>query len=166
MTTSTAVTTQVHQIYINAPAQKIWDAITQPEWTQKYGYACPSYYDLRPGGAYRVTGTADMVEHGAPEVIIEGEVLESEPPHRLVQTWAPKFSPEIIAEGARRVTWEITEAGPGVCKLTVTHDVTDAPLTAAQTSGAMADAGGGWPMIISDLKSLLETGTSMYTQAS
>jgi uncharacterized protein YndB with AHSA1/START domain len=162
MTTSTAVTTQVYQIFINAPAQRIWDAITQPEWTQKYGYACPQHFELRPGGAFSVTATQAMAEHGAPEVIIRGEVLEADPPHRLVQTWQALFTPEIEAEGARRLTWEISEVQPGVCRLTVTHDLTDAPLTAEQVTGAAKDAGGGWPMIISDLKSLLENGRSMF----
>lgn len=164
MSTTTAVTTQVNQIHIRASAQQIWDAITQPEWTVKYGYACPVSYDLRPGGEYSSMGTAEMSESGVPEVILRGEVLEADPPHRLVQTWHPFFSPEMEAEGARRLTWEITEAGEGVCKLTVTHDVTDAPVLASMVSGEFAEAGGGWAMVISDLKSLLETGTSMFAK--
>ena len=98
---------------------------------------------------------------GSPEVIIEGEVLESDPPRRLVQTWRALFSPEIAAEGFTRLTWELTESQPGITVLTVTHDVTDAPLSAALVSGEVVEAGGGWSFILSDLKTLLETGTTL-----
>ncbi len=85
--TEAGVTTQVYQVYIKATPQKIWDAITTPEWTQRYGYQSPAEYDLRPGGAYRGLATEAMSAHGAPAVVVDGEVIEADPPRRLVQTW-------------------------------------------------------------------------------
>jgi uncharacterized protein YndB with AHSA1/START domain len=159
-TTVTSTTVQVHRVYIKAGAQAVWDAITAPEWNGRYGYQCPADYDLRPGGAYRGLSNAAMREMGAPDVIIDGEVIEADPPRRLVQTWRALFTPETTAEGFTRLTWEIDEKPAGLCRLTVTHDVTDAPLVAAQTSGEMVEAGGGWALILSDMKTLLETGES------
>ena len=83
--TQTAVT--VHRIYINAPVQKVWDAITDPAWNDRYAFRAPTHYDLRPGGLYAVRSTPEMQAQGAPEVLIDGEVLECDPPTRLVQTW-------------------------------------------------------------------------------
>lgn len=91
--------TQVYRIFIRATPEAIWDAITKPEWTRQYGYQAPVEYDLRPGGAYRGLPSAAMVEHGSPEVIIDGEVIESDPPRRLVQTWRTHWNPEMTAEG-------------------------------------------------------------------
>ena len=94
MTSSTqSRVVQVHRVYIRASAQAIWDAITQPEWTRRYGYTGLVDYDLRPGGAYQVgrrRSSGPAPRHAAtilPEVIIEGEVLEADPPHRLVTTF-------------------------------------------------------------------------------
>ena len=157
----TEVTTQVYRVYIKATPQAIWDAITKPEWIQKYGYQAPAEYDLRPGGAYRALPSQAMVEYGAPEVIIDGEVVEVDPPRRLVQTWRSLWDPEMLAEGYTRLTWEIEEGEGGVTRLTVSHDVTGAPKTAAQVDGAVPGTGGGWSYILSDLKTLLETGKSL-----
>ncbi len=160
MTVGTKTTMTVHRIYINAPVQKVWDAITDPAWNGNYGYHAPSNYDLRPGGMYAVPSTTEMQAHGAPEVLIDGEVLECEPPTRLVQTWRAFFTPETAAEGFTRLTWELEEEQPGMTRLTVTHDVTDAPNVAAATTNdaKLHEGGGGWAWILSDLKSFLETG--------
>jgi len=160
MTTMTeaTVTTQIYQVYIRATPQAIWDAITAPEWTQRYGYRSPAEYDLRPGGAYRGLATEEMKAYGGPDVVVDGEVLEVDPLHRLVQTWRALWDPELVAEGFRRLTWEIEEGEGGVTKLTVTHDVTGAPRTAMLVAGEDPNAGGGWSWILSDLKTLLETG--------
>ena len=165
MTTMTqaGATTQVYQVYIKATAQAIWDAITRPEWAQRYGYAAPVEYDLRPGGAFRGLTSNEMKQHGAPDVILDGEVLEADPPRRLVQTWRVLWDPALAAEGFTRLTWEIDEGPPGISKLTVTHELERAPRVAAQVSGAIREAGGGWSWVLSDLKSLLETGKSMAT---
>ncbi len=171
MTTSTDdVTTQVYRVYIRADAQKIWDAITRPEWTVRYGYAAPVDYELRPGGGYRSTATDAMRKYAAdngvprPDVIVDGEVVECDAPRRLVQTWRMLMDPRTAGEPMTRLTYEIDElpGSSGVCRLTVTHDLTNAPVTASQTRGTeeMGEGGGGWPWILSDLKSLLETGSA------
>lgn len=129
---------------MRASAQAIWDAITTPEWTERYGYRAPAHYDLRPGGSYRSRATQEMLGYGAPEVVVEGEVLEVDPPHRLVQTRRMLFSPELVAEALTRLAWEIDEGPDGVCTLTVTHDLAGAPVTrppsAARTRGPAAMA--------------------------
>ncbi|ALG06778.1 ArsR/SmtB family transcription factor [Kibdelosporangium phytohabitans] len=155
---TTTRTVQVNRVYIKASAQTIWDAITKPEWTVKYGYQAPVEYDMRVGGAYRGLASEAMKEQGAPDVIIDGEVLEADPPHKLVQTWRMTYT----GEPATTLTYELDEKEGGICCLTVTHDVTDAPQTAAQTGGMLEGHGGGWAEMLSDLKSLLETGKSMY----
>lgn len=160
MTTMThqAVTTQVFRVWIKTQPEAIWQAITDPAFNDKYGYGCPSEYDLRPSGAFRVISSAEMKEHGAADVIIDGEVIEADPPRKLVQTWRALFTPETAAEPVTRVTWDIHEEQPGLCILTVTHELDNAPVTALQISGNAENAGGGWPFILSDLKTLLETG--------
>jgi uncharacterized protein YndB with AHSA1/START domain len=162
MTTMTErdLTTQMFRVFIKASREAVWDAITDPSWNHRYGYRSRAEYDLRPGGAYRAFATPEMSAHGAPDVIIEGEVLELDPPRRLVQTWHAYFSPEITAEGPTRLTWELDERD-GMTELTVIHELPDAPATAAIITGAERDAGGGWSFVISDLKTLLETGASL-----
>jgi uncharacterized protein YndB with AHSA1/START domain len=156
--TETGVTTQVYRVFIKATPQAIWDAITKPEWAEKYGYCTRVEYDLRRGGAYRVVANAPMKAHGSPDVIIVGEVLESIPPRKLVQTWHPLWDPASAAEVTTHLTYEIEEGPGGVSRLTVTHDLAGAPVTAKLVAGQVADAGGGWSFILSDLKTLLETG--------
>jgi uncharacterized protein YndB with AHSA1/START domain len=169
-TTTTDVTVQVYRVYIKASPQKIWDAITRPEWNSRYGYGAPAVYDLRPGGAFRSTHSDAMVKAAAeqgmsiPELIIDGEVVESDPPRRLVQTWRMLMDPTTAAEPFTTLTYEIVELPnqTGVCRLTVTHDVTGAPVTASLTNGSAEEsgAGGGWAWVLSDLKTLVETGTA------
>jgi uncharacterized protein YndB with AHSA1/START domain len=171
MTTSTgtAVTTQVYRVYIRATPQAIWDAITKPEWTERYGYGGLSEYDLRPGGAYRAFASEAMKKAGAemgfptPDVVVDGEVIEADPPRKLVQTWRMLMDPDAAAEGFTRLTYEIVEGTGGVTKLTVAHEVEGAPKLAVLLAGGLEDtgAGGGWSWVLSDLKSLLETGSPM-----
>src|SRR5690349_19919792 len=153
--TEKSVTTQVYRVFIKATPEAIWDAITKPEWAEKYGYACPTEYDLRPGGKYRAFANEPMKAHGVPDVIIVGEVIESTPPRRLVQTWHPIWDPASAAEAVTRLTYEIEPDRNGMTRLTVTHDVTGAPLTARMVSGEVQEAGGGWSWVLSDLKTLL-----------
>jgi len=156
-------TVQVHRVYIAAPAQRVWDALLSPEWTDRYGYGGFVQSDLRPGSPYLTAPGTGMQEMGVTGPIIDGEVIESDPPHRFVQTWRMLMDDGLKAEGFTRLTYELVETG-GVTRLTLIHDVTDAPQTAWLTSGesdAQPDAGGGgWPWVLSDLKSLLETGTA------
>jgi uncharacterized protein YndB with AHSA1/START domain len=169
MTTQTMVTTQIYRVYIKATPQAIWDAITRPEWTERYGYTNRADYDLRPGGAYRsypseaMRRGAEAMGYTLPDVVVDGEVIEADPPHRLVQTFRMLMDPEAAAEGFTRLTYEIAEGKGGVSKLTVTHELEGAPKLAILVSGAIEEtgAGGGWSWILSDLKSLLETGSPM-----
>lgn len=158
-------TTLVYRIVINASAQAIWDAITKPEWSERYAYGGRAVYELKAGGKYHHEASAEMKAVGLQDIIIVGEVLESDPPRKLVQTWHPHFSPEMIAEPPTRLTYEIEESPSGVCTVTLTHDVTGAPLVARMVPGGgdPAQGGGGWPWMLSDLKSLLETGKRMPT---
>jgi uncharacterized protein YndB with AHSA1/START domain len=161
--TETRVTTQVYRVYIKATPEAIWNAITKPEWTEKYGYKGLVEYDLRPGGAYRALATPEMQAMGMPEAVVDGEVLEADPPRKLVQTWRALWDEEIAAEGPTRVTWEIQAEDGGISQLTVTHELEGAPVTAAQVSSIapLAQGGGGWSWILSDLKTLLETGKAL-----
>ena len=157
-TTSDPQMVQVQRIYIKARPQAIWDAITKPEWTEKYGYGGRAEFDLRPGGAFRTIASKEMQDAGMPEVVVEGQVLESDPPNKLVQTWRAGWD----NEPATTLTYVIKEGVNGTCSLTVTHDLTGAPNTLAMVAGSIDGAGGGWAEVLSDLKSLLETGTGMY----
>ena len=89
--TQTATTTQVHRVWIKASVQRVWDAITDPQWNGRYGYGAPSQYDLRPGGLFLVKPSQQMIEFGANDPLIDGEVIEADPPNRLVQTWHARF---------------------------------------------------------------------------
>jgi uncharacterized protein YndB with AHSA1/START domain len=156
-------TVQVHRVYIKATAQAVWDAITDPEWNSRYAFKAASEYELRPGGTYRVVSTAEMQQQGAPEILIDGEVLEVDPPNRLVQTWHAYFTPETAAEAPGRLTWEIVAEDGGLTRLTVSHELIDTPNTLAAVANdeTLQRGGGGWDWILSDLKSLLETGASI-----
>jgi len=168
MTTETAETTvQVYRTYIRASAEAIWEAITTPEWTAKYGYAMLVDYELKTGGAFRVYANEGMKAMGCPDVISDGEVIEADPPHKLIQTWRMTMTPEMAAEAFTRVTFDIAPVRGGVTRLTVTHDVTGAPMWAAVLRGdhESGGAGGGWSEILSGLKTILETGEQMPFQS-
>ena len=137
---------QVYQVYIKAPAERIWEAITRPEFTSLYFY----------GARVETTGeTGAPIRYRSPdgsELWGDEVVMEAERPRRLVMGWRSLYDPELAAEERSRVTWEIEEQPGGVCRLTVIHDQLErAPKTAASVSG-------GWMFIISGLKTVLETG--------
>jgi uncharacterized protein YndB with AHSA1/START domain len=158
----TAVATQTHQVYIRATADEIWNAVTDGDVVERYGYRSRVEYDLRPGGSFRALANEAMLAYGHSETIIDGEVLEVEPGRRLVQTWNPLFDGGAIGEEpATRLTYEIEPAAGGTTKLTLTHELDGAPQTAAVVGGTMPGTGGGWPFVLSDLKSLLETGSAL-----
>ena len=162
----TKATTQIYRVYIKASPQAVWDAITRPEWTERYGYGGRGEYDLRPGGSYRGLTSDEMKREGAargfpiPEVAVDGEIIEIDPPRRLVLTWRMVMDPELAAEGFTRLAYELAEVSPGVTRLTVVHDLEGAPRLAALVGGEMEDqgAGGGWVWVLSGLKTVLETG--------
>ena len=162
-------TVQVYSLYIRATPQAIWDAIVKPEFTEKYLYANRVEYDLRPGGAFRGLPSEEFKKgceaggYPVPDVCVDGEVIEADPPNRLVQTWRMAMDPDMKAEGFTRLTWEIAVIDENVSKLTVTHDVEGAPKLALLLGGALESegAGGGWVEVLSGLKTLLETGKSL-----
>jgi uncharacterized protein YndB with AHSA1/START domain/DNA-binding transcriptional ArsR family regulator len=163
--TDTATTTVlVNRIWIKADTATVWKAITSPEWNDRYGYKCVSTYDLTPGGAFSTLPSDAMIEFGgatAGQPILDGEVVEVVPGSKLVQTWRTLWDGEASAEGFTRLTYELEERGAGITQLTVVHDVTGAPRTASLVSGDLPQFGGGWPQILSDLKTVLETGASL-----
>ena len=129
-------TTQMYRVYIKATPQAIWDAITKPEWTARYGYTGLVDYDLRPGGHYKVRATQAFREaalhrgNRLPEIIIDGEVLESDPPRKLVTTFRMLMDPATTAEGFTRITHDIVSLPDGTCSLTLTHQLESAPFMA------------------------------------
>jgi uncharacterized protein YndB with AHSA1/START domain len=159
--TDTGVATQVYRVFIKATPEAIWEAITKPDWTERYGYRGRSDYDLRPGGSFRTVASPEMLALGMAEQLLDGEVIEADPPRRLVQTWRVLWDPEMTAEGFTRLTWEIEAGDADIATLTVTHELEGAPKVALQVAGEVPDAGDGWSWILSDLKTLLETGTSL-----
>ena len=153
MTTTTEQMTQVYSLFIRATPQQVWDAITKPEFTRRYFYGSEIDSTFEPGARY---------VSWAPErerVFVEGEVLECDPPRRLAHTWLSLYDDETAQEEPSRVTWEIEPQEGGYSKLTVVHDQLEgAPKTAEGVSGA------GWMMVLSGLKTLLETGEPLSSQ--
>ena len=166
--TDTSTTTQIYRIFIRATPQAIWDAITKPEWTQRFGYGLKDEYELRRGGAYRGHANDGMIAMGMSGVIVDGEVVEADPPRKLTVTWRMVIDPSMAAEGFTRLTYEIEPGRDGVSRLSVIHDLAGTPGHAHMVAGVLQGpgAGGGWSWILSDLKSLLETGTPMATSTS
>jgi uncharacterized protein YndB with AHSA1/START domain len=143
MTTMTAQTTQVYSVFIRATPEQVWDAITKPEFTEKYFYG------------QRIESTPERrTWHNAEgKLVADGSVLEFDPPRRLVHGWQSLYDPEMAAEEESRVTWEIEPQEDGTTLLTVVHDKLEgAPKTAESVSGT------GWMRVLSGLKTLLETG--------
>jgi uncharacterized protein YndB with AHSA1/START domain len=146
MTTMTAQTTQIYQVFIKASPEQIWEAITKPEFTQRYFYGA------------RIENTAEKHLSLAPDGSVWGDTptFEFDPPRRLSHGWQSRYDPELAAEEPSRVTWEIEEQDGGFSLLTVTHDQLEgAPKTAESVSGV------GWMMVLSGLKTLLETGAPL-----
>ena len=144
-------TVGVFEIFIKTTPERLWEAITDPELRARYSFGVETRSDYTPGSRYQA------VHPAAGFTIAEGANLEIEPPRRLVQSFTAQWSDEAKAEGASRVTWEIEQVGDS-CRLTVVHD--------QLREGANAELYGGWPMILSGLKTLLETGESLTTPGS
>jgi uncharacterized protein YndB with AHSA1/START domain len=142
---------KVFEIYIKTTPERLWEAITDSELRRKYSFGVGIASEWTPGSPY---------ESAVPDphlVIAEGENLEVDPPRRLVQSFTAMWSEDVKAEGPSRVTWEI-EPIEDSCRLTVTHD--------QLREGANDELFGGWPMILSGLKTLLETGEKLTTPGS
>jgi uncharacterized protein YndB with AHSA1/START domain len=150
--TQTNLTTQVYQVFIKATPEQIWEAITTPEFTGRYfhGSLVDSSFEL--GAPYR-GWSPDRTQ-----LWVEGEIVECDPPRKLVHTWRALYNEECAAEEPSRVTWEIEPQDGGISKLTTTHDQLEgAPNTAASVAGS------GWMMVLSGLKTLLETGEPLVS---
>ncbi|MDN5791290.1 MAG: SRPBCC domain-containing protein, partial [Micrococcales bacterium] len=143
-------TVHVYSIYINSPAQKVWDAITRSEYTTKWGYGGDVDYDLTPGGAYTNYTTDEMKQMGMGDVAVSGEVIEVDEPTRLVLDWRPSWHPDLEPT---RLTWELTEYPSGLTQVVLTHDVSKAPEIGAEIAGGgdPGSGGGGWPWSLSGL---------------
>jgi len=142
---------KIYEIYIRTTPERLWDAITDPEVRSKYSFGVRVNSDWTVGS---------RMELGAPKagrLIGEGEILEVDPPRRLVHTMVALWSDEVKSEGASRVTWEIEPIGDS-CRLILTHD--------ELREGANDELYGGWPMILSGLKTWLETGELLTTPGS
>jgi DNA-binding transcriptional ArsR family regulator len=142
---------KVFEIYIKTTPEKLWEAIVDEEMRQKYSFGVGVASQWTPGSSY------EAVHKGAGIAISEGENLEVDPPRRLVQSFTALWSDDVKAEGTSRVTWEIEPVGTS-CRLTVTHG--------QLSEGANDELYGGWPMILSGLKTLLESGESLDTPGS
>ena len=142
---------KVYEIYIKTTPERLWEAITDPARRRVYNFGMGVESDWTPGSSYVATSAA------AADLICEGENLEVEPPRRLVQTFRALWGDHVKREGTSRVTWEIEPVGDS-CRLTVIHD--------QLREGAHSELYGGWPMILSGLKTLLETGQSLTTPGS
>lgn len=146
---------KIFEIYIRTTPQRLWEAITSGEMRRKYTFGVGIESEWRVGSTYRSVTGEETVSPGME--IAEGEVLEMEPPRRLVQSYRALWSDEVRQEGTSRVTWEIEPVGDS-CRLTVVHD--------QLREGANDQLYGGWPMVLSGLKTLLETGDTLTTPAS
>jgi uncharacterized protein YndB with AHSA1/START domain len=142
---------KVFEIYIKTTPERLWEAITDPEMRSKYTFGVGVRSDWTPGSRY------EAVHPGAGITISEGENLEVDPPRRLVQSLNALWSEDVKNEGTSRVTWEIEPVGDS-CRLTVTHD--------QLREDANDELYGGWPQILSGLKTLLETGEQLTTPGS
>jgi uncharacterized protein YndB with AHSA1/START domain/DNA-binding transcriptional ArsR family regulator len=140
---------KVFEIYIKTTPEKLWHAITDAEMRRKYTFGAVVRSDFTPGSRYEGGGGSNL--------IFEGENLEVDPPRRLVQSFRALWGDDVKAEGTSRVTWEIEAIGDS-CLLKVTHD--------QLREGANNQLYGGWPMILSGLKTLLETGELLTTPGS
>jgi len=141
---------KIFEIYIKTTPERLWDAITDGEQRAKYNFGVGIESDWTAGSAYQA-------RHPAGVDIAAGENLEVEPPRRLVQSFNALWSDDVKAEGTSRVTWEIEPVGDS-CRLTVIHD--------ELREGANGEVYGGWPQILSGLKTLLETGETLTTPGS
>jgi uncharacterized protein YndB with AHSA1/START domain/DNA-binding transcriptional ArsR family regulator len=142
--------TAVFEVFIKATPERVWEAITDPEQRAKYSFGVASHSDWTPGSGYS-SRSADGFD------VASGTNLEVDRPRLLVQSFDALWGEDVKAQGTTRVTWEIEPIGTS-CRLTVTHD--------QLPESANAQLYGGWPMILSGLKTLVETGELLDTPGS
>lgn len=134
----------VYVTYIRTTPERLWQALTEPEFTRKFWVDTVQECDWKPGASWKI-----VIPDG--RIADEGEVVEIDPPRKLVLTWRNVFIDEMNAEGYSRMTYEL-EATGSVVKLTLTHNIEK------KDSILISKVSGGWPHILASLKSLLETG--------
>ena len=134
----------VYVTYIRTTPEKLWQALTEPDFTRRFWFGCWQESEWKTGASWRI-----MFPDG--RVADSGEILEIDPPRRLVLTWRHELTPELRAEGYSRLTYELEQQGTSV-KLTLIHAI---DRSGSKLIGAVS---GGWPHILASLKSLLETG--------
>jgi len=142
---------KVFEIYIKTTPERLWQAITDPDIRSKYQFGSRVISDWQPGGRF------EMGSPSSPTLLGEGVNLEVDPPRRLVQSMVALWGEDVKSEGTSRITWEIEPVGDS-CRLIVTHD--------QLREGANEQLYGGWPMILSGLKTWLETGELLTTPGS
>jgi len=140
-----------YDIYIGASVSQVWDGLVQGEMTKQYVYGTRLEGKLKRGAPYAFMGEGDFK-------VVDGEFLEVEPGKRLVMTWRAHWDESVAQDRASRVTYEISPAGPSTTRLHVVHDDFDGPT--ATYAGSVE----GWPLMMSSLKSLLETGKALATK--
>jgi uncharacterized protein YndB with AHSA1/START domain len=142
-----ARSTYVYVTYIRTTQEQLWSALTDMEFMKQYWFGTYCESQWTAGSPWRMV-RADG------SVCDSGEIIESEPPRRLVIRWQHQLNPELKAEGDSRCTMELEPSGTAI-KLSITHTIEREP------SKLITAVSGGWPKIISNLKSLLETGSAI-----
>jgi uncharacterized protein YndB with AHSA1/START domain len=142
---------KIYEIYIRTTPERLWEAITDPDIREKYNFGARASSDWTPGSRF------EFGHPSLPALLGEGEILEVDPPRRLVHTMTALWSDDVKREGSSRVTWEIEQVEDS-CRLVLTHD--------QLREGANDQIYGGWPMILSGLKTWLETGELLTTPGS
>jgi uncharacterized protein YndB with AHSA1/START domain len=137
----------VYVTYIRTTQQKVWDALTKPEFIKQYWFNMTQECEWKAGASWKMLSPDGRV-------FDVGEVLEIDPPRRLVLKWCNEFRPELRAEGPARCVYELEQIDEAV-KLTITHTIDKAD------SKFIEAVSGGWPKVLASLKSFLETGTAM-----
>jgi len=145
-----ARSTFLYVTYIRTTPEKLWSALTDGEFMKQYwcGMHCESRWTA--GSSWK------LVSHDG-EIYDAGEIVEAEPPRRLVIRWQHQIKPELKAEGNSLCTMELEPSGAAV-KLSITHTI------GRELSKLIEAVAGGWPKVISNLKSLLETGSAVLQE--
>jgi uncharacterized protein YndB with AHSA1/START domain len=136
--------TFVYVTYIRTTPEKLWSALTDPEFMKQYWFGNHCESEWTPGSSWKNVS-------GEGQVLDAGKIVEADPPRRLVIRWQNQFKPELEAEGVSLCTMELEPIGATV-KLSITHSID------RERSKLIEAVSGGWPKVISNLKSLLETG--------
>jgi uncharacterized protein YndB with AHSA1/START domain len=137
--------TFIYVTYIRTTPQALWSALTSPEFTKQYWFGVSAQSDWKAGSPWQLVFADGRIAD-------TGEIVEADPPRRIVIKWRNEFRPELKAEGYSRCTMDLEQTSDSAVKLTITHSIE------LENSKLIEAVSGGWPTILSNLKSLLETG--------